>query len=243
MHIHFDEIVKFVPLRLEDRAYDWFEELLRRFSQEKLDWFLFHEQFMDRFVKPLPSQNFRIELKNLRQKYDLPSYISTFESLCNEIPDLSKGEKIDHFIGGLNPSIRVEKQRYSLGLSRKGKLEYEKIRDRATDIFTSQSKSPQTSTNVQEPVGGGIQKSSRRVVYHTKFKKSAGNKESLAPQDKDGKMNQQNTKISYAKLTPAEKQEIIDKRGCLYCRELESDHIASNCPKKLQKSKDQPLNN
>lgn len=238
-----DEMIKYVPFRLDNGAHKWFKELQGRITREKLDWFSFREQFKERFVKPMPSQDLRMELMNLCQKDDLQSYINTFESLCSECSNLNDEEKIHYFVIGLKSSIRAETECFKFELLRDGQLAYESVRDKAIAIYMGQKASSGKSIHGQEPVKGGIQRPSRRFVYHTKFKKPAGNKESSNSQVKDGKMNQQDIKISYAKLTPAEKQEIIDKKGCLYCRELNVDHIAANCPKKLQKSKAQPLNN
>lgn len=71
-------------------------------------WDQFKNMFRSEFVPQDSVRRQRDKLRNLVQTKSVSLYLETFRNLVISIPDISEAEKLDKFVNGLKPMIRLE---------------------------------------------------------------------------------------------------------------------------------------
>ena len=71
-------------------------------------WDAFKQAVKDEFIPQDNIRRVRDRLRNLVQKTSVVHYVESFRNLVIEIPTMSEDEKVDKFISGLKPAVRLE---------------------------------------------------------------------------------------------------------------------------------------
>lgn len=144
----------------------------------------------------------RDKLAQLTQKTSVPVYVKEFRRHLLLIPNLPEDEQIDKFVRGLKLNIARE-----IRLRDPQTLKDAIIMAERYDSISWQLRSRSDSrSQVNRP---------SKVTNHS----SGGDAMDLST-------------VRFKKLTDSERQNIMRNNGCLFCRKLNTNHRASNCPAK-----------
>ena len=177
-------------------------------------WIALKTALVARFQTVNAAQVARDKLAQLRQVSSVRDYISSFNALVLQIPDLADVEKLDRFRRGLKPNIRkdVEIQGTLRELSFEETINLAERLDNVAGNFRSFSGrdfqgKPDLPPSTQNP--------------------SLSSSSGPAPMDLNA--------ASFVKLTAEERERLMKLNLCFYCRK--GSHRASNCPEKKREGK------
>ena len=71
-------------------------------------WNDFEAAVVQEFVPKDSTQRARDKVARLAQKTSVSAYLTEFRNVCLSIPGMSEGEKVDRFVRGLKPLVRIE---------------------------------------------------------------------------------------------------------------------------------------
>ena len=148
----------------------------------------------------------RDQLSRLRQDRSVQEYVARFRNICLEISDLSDSEQLDRFIRGLKRAAQRE-----LELHRPDSFDVAvEVGERADAVeWRLRNRNTTSSSYVTNS-------------YRQRYK-----------QDNHGPVPMELGSVrKTTPLTDAEREKILENNGCFYCRELNVNHRAANCPKK-----------
>ena len=159
----------------------------------------------------------RDKLVTIRQTSSVREYIREFRTVLLDIPKMAEDEKLDRFVRGLKPHVRREVEiREPKDLADACRLsEHHDAAYRSTDFHNSGSNRynkgnrPNRSSDGPQPM----------ELNATGFQGPSSSKK-------------------FKRLTPQERQRLMDEGKCLYCRE--AGHMLRDCPKRPRSGNGSP---
>jgi hypothetical protein len=107
-----ERCVPYAVTILRGDASIWWESNQIMIREEELEpvvyWYQFQDAIRTQFQAANKSQTARDELSKLSQKKSVLAYTAEFNRLCIRIDNLHYTEKLDRYIRGLKPAIRIE---------------------------------------------------------------------------------------------------------------------------------------
>lgn len=107
--------VPYAVSMLRDDASIWWESHQTMIHEQELPeveyWVQFEQAICEQFQPPNKSQQARDQLSTLVQKQSVLAYTAEFNRLCIRIDNLHHTEKLDRYIRGLKPHVRIEVQK------------------------------------------------------------------------------------------------------------------------------------
>lgn len=205
--------IAFASNLLEGEAYQWVEcyEDLPPSTRPAFfaTWDLFKAELKRKFTTVDIREASRLGLSQLKQgKRDVASYALDFDRLVARLPEYGDVVRRDLFFGGLKEDIRKEM------LSPSEFLTYKDLVDRATKYDRQSSQQ------------------SKGVPFLNTY--SSAVESGATPMEIDGTSNS-NGRRQFSKLTPVERQNMMDKGLCFSCKE--PGHISRDCPTKKSSNK------
>ena len=150
----------------------------------------------------------RDKLARLRQDKSVQDYTARFRTIVLQVPDMSEAELMDRFIRGLKPAAQRE-----LELHPPATFDDAVILAERVDAVEWRVRSASSSSRPAPSYGYASQ------AYH-----GTG----ATP------MELGSMRHKPPPLTPGQRRRLRDNNGCFYCRELNANHVALNCPKKRE---------
>ena len=181
----------------------------RSCSDDFPDWPTLSRALVDQFTVLSEEQHARNRLHLLRQTKSVSAFADEFRRLHILLPKLPESEMIDKFVRKLKNDV-------------------------AKEVLTRNPKTLDEAMRIAETYDSMMWAMRDRRQPHRIPTAPSSPVPPVVPTIPDDPM-ELNT---FTKLTPAQREHIIKNHGCLYCRELNVDHIARDCPKK----KKQPSN-
>lgn len=207
---------------LADDALTWYQTLTNVENFEAFE-FLFKHRWGD----PLEEENARRQLQRLTQgRRPVKQYTEEFKRLSLLIPNFSDTDKFFQYKQGLTDQLQRD-----LRLLRV--TTYEEAVRAAEDL---DSIDRQTYHRDTEQIG---RFNRRRNDFRGHERQEPIPMEIGAIGTRGDRPTMANFKDfkTFPHLTPELREFLRDRNACLYCRELEASHSATNCPTKRQRSK------
>jgi hypothetical protein len=98
-----DRKPKLVGQFLRDTARSFF----RAIEGSKMDWTELNASFIRKFQSPHHQEELRVKLNNLKQTSSVAEYINRFNSIINQVLDMSDVDKIHKFVSNLSQSVQA----------------------------------------------------------------------------------------------------------------------------------------
>lgn len=96
--------IAYTATRLQGAALMWY----RSTNPSHLPWDDFKKALTDEFMPINAVREARDHLARITQGDSVRTYLSRFRSLCMRVPNISEDEKLDRFLRGLDPELRME---------------------------------------------------------------------------------------------------------------------------------------
>jgi hypothetical protein len=200
--------VAFVGTLLRGNAAAWWEYVVKEnelhgSKETDCPWTAFKEELVKQFRPINHEERARDKLAVVRQRTSVSEYVSRFMAIIFDLPDITESEKIDRFFRGLKPRVK----QYLL-IKGKPKSFYELMQDAERMDAT---------------------------IYYAQRLQDVGSQSrhnEVAPMELGSvqRVNDQDSKPRFQKLSVEERQRLIREGKCLYCRQ--PGHVAVHCPLK-----------
>jgi hypothetical protein len=231
MRLNTDAQVVAMSALLADDAAAWFHSLppIATYAE-------FEQTFLRRWGDPLEEENARRALARLEQKGPVKKYMEEFRRLAQLIPDLSESDMYYTYKRGLSDILQrdlraMKVSSFAEAVSTAEELdEIDRQRTRGRDGRGNHSKAHDGPT----PMELGAVKTKRHEALRDRLPKDAKKKEKKSKTTTITKDNCSDFAV-FPSLTDALRDFLKEHNACLYCRELDADHMSRDCPRKKER--------
>lgn len=232
-HVREEDRVTFAVTLLREPALMWWMDHVKKTTlevdghvtptRERITTFEdFSNTLKDKFMPITRKENARDRLAKIKQTTSVLAYITAFQRITMQIPNLDPEEEKDRFFRGLKHHIQREitlKEPPTLEDMQRMAVKLDQL-DFKFKFKGSNNDIPSKTTQGPSP----MELDAMRVAEKPPKPTWTANKEN------------ESKKFPSGKLTPDLKAKLLKEGGCFYCRE--KGHLALKCPKKASK----PLN-